>query len=337
MQYRRLGKSNLKVSALCLGSMMFGDRTDAAEAGNILASARDHGINFIDTADVYSGGGAERMLGALLRGGRDDWVLATKLGYPMSRQPNESGYSRKWIMRALEASLVRLGTGYVDILYLHCDDADADLAEALLVLGELIRDGKIRCFGLSNFRGWRIAEVVRLCGQLGVPQPLVCEPHYNLLNRAAEVEILPACRHYGIGVVPYSPLARGVLTGKYLPGLQAGGDSRAGRGDQRMLETEFSEASLLIAQELRLHCAARGVELAHFATAWVLANSAVSSVITGPRTLAQMESYYPALDLAISAEEETMVDTLVQPGHIARPGFNDPLHPFFGRPLLRPA
>jgi aryl-alcohol dehydrogenase-like predicted oxidoreductase len=333
MHYRRLGKSNLKVSALCVGSMMFGDQTGLAEAGNILASAREHGVNFIDTADVYSRGGSERMLGELLQGSRDGWVLATKLGYPMSAQPNGSHYSRKWIMQALDASLARLRTDYVDILYLHCDYADANLEEAVLALGDLIRAGKIRGFGLSNFRGWRIAEVMRLCGDLGVPQPLVCQPYYNLLNRGPEVEILPACRHYGIGVVPYSPIARGVLTGKYSPGGQVAADTRAGRGDRRMLEMEFSEASLLIAQQLKQHCDGRGIELAHFATAWVLANSAISSVIAGPRTLAQMESYYPALALSIEADEEVMVDRLVQPGHTSRPGFNDPLHPFFGRVL----
>ncbi|MES2258496.1 MAG: aldo/keto reductase [Pseudomonadota bacterium] len=333
MQYRRLGKSNLKVSALCVGAMMFGDRTDLAEAGNILASAREHGVNFIDTADVYTRGASERMLGELLKEGRDDWVLATKLGYPMTAQPNHSHFSRKWIMQGLDGSLGRLGTDYLDILYLHCDYPDASLEEALLALGDAIRDGKIRGFGLSNFRGWRIAEVMRLCGQLGVPQPVVCQPYYNLLNRVSEVEILPACSHYGIGVVPYSPIARGLLTGKYVPGQPVASDSRAGRGDKRMMDTEFRQESLQIAQRLKQHCEGRGVELAHFATAWVLANRAVSSVVAGPRTLAQMESYYPALQLAIDSAEEALVDSLVPPGHPSTPGFNDPLHPFMGRAL----
>ncbi|MES2262716.1 MAG: aldo/keto reductase [Pseudomonadota bacterium] len=333
MQYRRLGCSNLKVSALCVGTMMFADQTGLAEAGNILASAREHGVNFIDTADVYARGGAERMLGELLAAGRDDWVIASKLGYPMSDQPNHGHYSRQWIMRELEASLARLRTDYLDILYLHCDHLDAHLPEALAALGDAIRGGKIRSFGLSNFRGWRIAEVMRLCGQLGVPQPVVCQPYYNLVNRVPEMEILPACSHYGIGVVPYSPIARGLLTGKYLPGQPAAPDSRAGRGDWRMLQMEFRPESLQVAQTLKAHCAAHGVELAHFATAWVLANRAVSSVIAGPRTLAQMESYYPALALAITMEDEALVDSLVAPGHPSTPGFNDPLYPFLGRLL----
>ncbi|HEX8601123.1 MAG TPA: aldo/keto reductase [Pseudoduganella sp.] len=333
MQYRRLGKSNLKVSSLCVGAMMFGDRTDLAEAGNILASAREHGVNFIDTADVYTRGASERMLGELLKQGRDDWVLATKLGYPMTAQPNHAHYSRKWIMQGLDGCLGRLGTDYLDILYLHCDYPDANLEEALVALGDAIRDGRIRGFGLSNFRGWRIAEVMRLCGRLGVPQPVACQPCYNLLNRVSEVEILPACSYFGIGVVPYSPIARGLLTGKYVPGQPVAVDSRAGRGDRRMMETEFRQESLQVAQQLKQHCEGRGLELAHFATAWVLANRAVSSVIAGPRTLAQMESYYPALDVTIDAAEEALVDSLVRPGHPSTLGFNDPLHPFLGRVL----
>lgn len=333
MRYRRLGKSNLQVSEICLGTMMFGDQTDLPEAERIVASAREHGVNFIDTADVYSQGESERMVGQLLQGQRQAWVLASKLGNQIGSALNQSKYSRQWIIRETEQSLARLQTDYLDILYLHRDFPDTDLEESIRALGDLIAAGKIRSYGLSNFRGWRIAEVVRVARALNVPQPVVCQPYYNLLNRGPEVEILPACRHYGIGVVPYSPIARGVLTGKYSPGGQVAADTRAGRGDRRMLEMEFSEASLLIAQQLKQHCDGRGIELAHFATAWVLANSAISSVIAGPRTLAQMESYYPALALSIEADEEVMVDRLVQPGHTSRPGFNDPLHPFFGRVL----
>lgn len=333
MHYRRLGNSNLQVSALCLGTMMFGDQTDAGEAARIVASAREHGINFIDTADVYSKGASEEMVGQLLAGQRHDWVLATKLGNAMSSAPNQSHYSRSWIIRATENSLTRLATDYLDILYLHRDYADENLEEAVQALGDLIRAGKIRAFGLSNFRGWRIAEIVRLCQHHGVPLPVVCQPYYNLLNRGPEVEILPACRHYGLGVVPYSPIARGVLSGKYAPGQQPAEDTRAGRGDKRMLETEFREESLLIAEKLKQHCMARGIALGQFATAWVLANNAVSSVIAGPRTLAQMEDYYAATELAISPDEEALVDALVHPGHASTPGYTDPSYPILGRML----
>jgi len=331
MQYRRLGASNLKVSALCLGTMMFGNQTELPEAQNMVASAREHGINFIDTADVYTKGASEEMVGRLIAEHRNDWILATKLGNRMGSGPNQSHYSRHWIIQEVDNSLRRLNTSHLDILYLHRDFHEENLDEAVRTLGDLIGNGKIRAFGLSNFRGWRIAEVMRLCGLANVPAPVVCQPYYNLLNRGPEVEILPACGHYGLGVVPYSPIARGVLTGKYQPGETPAADSRAGRGDKRMMETEFREESLIIAQRLQDHCRERGISLGHFATAWVLANRHVSAVIAGPRTLAQLEDYYPAVDLDISAEEEALVDQLVTPGHASTHGFNDPNYPFFGR------
>jgi aryl-alcohol dehydrogenase-like predicted oxidoreductase len=217
--------------------MMFGDQTAHDEAANIVASARAHGVNFIDTADVYSKGKSEQMVGQLLQGQRHEWVLASKLGNAMSAAPNQSHYSRHWIISETENSLRRLQTDYLDILYLHRDYHEENLEEAVQALGDLIRAGKIRGFGVSNFRGWRIAEIVRLCEKNLVPLPLVCQPYYNLLNRQPEVEILPACASYGLGVVPYSPIARGVLSGKYKPGQQPGVDTRAGRGDRRILET----------------------------------------------------------------------------------------------------
>jgi aryl-alcohol dehydrogenase-like predicted oxidoreductase len=335
MLYRRLGNSNLQVSALCLGTMMFGDQTDLDEAGRIVASAREHGINFIDTADVYTKGASEEMVGRLIAADRDAWVLATKLGNPMTAAPNMTNYSRKWMLRETEDSLRRLGTDYIDLLYLHRDYHGENLEEAVRTLGDLIAAGKIRYFGVSNFRGWRIAEIFRLCERLNVPQPVVCQPYYNLLNRMPEVEILPACAHYGLGVVPYSPIARGVLTGKYAPGQKPAEGTRAGRADKRMMETEFRDESLQIAQRLKEHCDERGIPLGQFATAWVLANRHITSVIAGPRTLAQMEDYYPALDVTISADEEAMVDELVRPGHPSTPGYNDPNYPFFGR-MARP-
>lgn len=330
MQYRPLGKSNLKVSALCLGTMMFGDQTGREEAAHILADAREKGVNFIDTADVYSKGGSESMLGELLVGQRQHWVVATKLGNRMGEGANEIGYSRSWMLREVDASLARLRSDHVDILYLH-RDFETDLEEPLRALDALLAAGKIRYWGLSNFRGWRIAEMTRMAREMGIAGPVVCQPYYNLLNRMPEVEILPACAHYGIGVVPYSPIARGVLTGKYAPGQPAGKDTRAGRGDKRISETEFREESLVIAQKLREHVAQRGVSLAQFATAWVLAQRDVSSVIAGPRTLQQWQDYFPAVDFVPSAEDEALVDSLVRPGHPSTPGFTDPAYPLRAR------
>jgi aryl-alcohol dehydrogenase-like predicted oxidoreductase len=333
MLYRHLGRSHLRVSALCLGTMMFGDQTDAREAGAILADARERGVNFIDTADVYSTGGSESLLGELLAGTRDDWILASKLGNRMGEGQNELGYSRFWMLREVEASLKRLRTDRIDILYLHRDYESLDLEEPLRALDTMIREGKLRYWALSNFRGWRIAEAVRVAGELGMPAPVACQPYYNLLNRMPEVEILPACRHYGLGVVPYSPIARGVLSGKYAPGQAPEADSRAGRGDKRMHQTEFREESLRIAQRLQAHVAARGVTLAQFATAWVLAHRAVSSVIAGPRTLAQWQAYAPALEFQLTAEDEALIDGLVAPGHPSTPGYTDPAYPLPRRTL----
>ncbi|OZI18203.1 aldo/keto reductase [Bordetella genomosp. 7] len=332
MKYRRLGTSNLRVSPLCLGTMMFGEQTPFDEAQRIVASAREAGVNFIDTADVYNQGRSEEVVGKLLGGQRYDWVLATKIGNRVSSAPNHSHYSRQWLMQGVHASLARMGTDYIDILYLHRDFHEENLEEAVYALGDLIRAGKLRSFGLSNFRGWRIAEVIRLCRELGVPQPVVCQPYYNMLNRGPEVEILPACGHYGLGVVPYSPIARGVLTGKYAPGQPPASDTRAGRGDKRILDTEFRPESLQIAAQLTEYCKQRGVLPGHFATAWVLANPLISAVIAGPRTLAQMQDYYGALELGITPEEEAMVNGWVVPGHASSPGYNDPSYPFYGRP-----
>ena len=334
MQYRPLGHSNLKVSALCLGTMMFGDQTDRAEAARIVADAHAQGVNFIDTADVYSTGVSEEVVGELIKPQRHDWVLATKLGNKMSARVNEGHFSRTWMMRALEASLRRLHTDHIDIYYLHRDDPGMNLEEPLHALGDMVRSGKIRYWGVSNFRAWRIAEMVALARQLGLPGPVVCQPYYNLLNRGPEVEVLPACEHFGLGVVPYSPVARGVLTGKYTPGAEPDAGTRAGRGDARIMQTEFRAESLAIAQRLARHAQERGMTLAQFATAWVLANRMISSVIAGPRTLAQWQSYLPALDIKLSAEDEALVDELVAPGHPSTPGFNDPAYPLVGRKPL---
>jgi aryl-alcohol dehydrogenase-like predicted oxidoreductase len=331
MRYQPLGNSNLQVSALCLGTMMFGDQTDVQEAGRIVAHAHEHGVNFIDTADVYTNGASESMVGELIQAQRNDWVLATKLGNKMSGRVNQGHYSRAWMLHEVDQSLQRLQTSHIDILYLHRDFAGMNLEEPLRALDALLRAGKIRYWGVSNFRGWRISELVHIAQQLGMPGPVVCQPYYNLLNRMPEVEILPVCQHHGIGVAPYSPIARGVLTGKYAPGAAPAAGTRAGRGDKRMAETEFRPESLQIAQQLAQHAQAKGCTLAQWATAWVLANRIISSVIAGPRTLAQWQDYLPALDVVIDAQDEALVNSLVAPGHPSTPGFTDPAYPLVGR------
>jgi len=335
MNYRRLGRSGLEVSTLTLGTMMFGDRTDEASSREIVAHARDAGVNFIDTADAYGTGESERITGQAIRADRDRWILATKVGNRMLEgERNNGGLSRAWVLRACDASLGRLGTDHIDVYYLHRDDPRTPLDETIGAIGDLIGAGKVRYFGVSNFRGWRIAEVMRACDREGVPQPVVCQPYYNLLNRMPEVEILPACDHYGIGVASYSPVARGVLTGKYRPGAAAPEGSRGARKDTRMMQTEFREESFAIAQTLKAHAEKTGRTVTQFALAWLWANPIVTSVIAGPRTLEQWKDYAAALDTKWSDEDEALVDSLVTPGHPSTPGYNDPQYPFYGRRRL---
>jgi aryl-alcohol dehydrogenase-like predicted oxidoreductase len=331
MDYRNLGRSGLKVSPLCLGTMMFGGQTDEPTATRIIDRARAAGINFIDTADVYADGRSEEIVGRAIAPQRSWWVLATKLANATGDGPNERGLSRRRAFEAVEASLRRLGTDRIDILYLHREDATTPLEETVLAIADLIRQGKICYVGVSNFRGWRVAEVCRLCDQAGIDRPVVSQPYYNLLNRMPEVEHLPACAYYGLGVAPYSPLARGVLTGKYAPGGDPGEDTRAGRQDKRILETEWRPESLAIAAELAKHARGRGITPGQFALAWVLNNRIITAPVAGPRTEAQWNDYLGGLDYAFTAEDEALVNRLVVPGHASTPGYNDPAYPLEGR------
>ncbi|RKE38195.1 aryl-alcohol dehydrogenase (NADP+) [Paraburkholderia sp. BL23I1N1] len=331
MDYRYLGRSALKVSPLCLGAMMFGGETDEASSKRIVEKAYDQGVNFIDTADVYHAGRSEEIVGRAIAERRDNWVVATKFGFPTAQGPNEQGQSRKWIIQSVEASLKRLGTDYIDILYFHRALTDALMEEGVRAIADLIRQGKIRYFGVSNFKGWRIAEIARLADQIGIDRPVASEPLYNIVDRTAEVEQLPAAHHYGLGVVSYSPLARGVLSGKYAVDATPPADSRVGRGDKRIQQTEWRPESLGIAQTIAAHAAERGTTSIAFALAWVLKNRLVSSTIAGPRTEAQWDSYVDALKLQLGPEDEKLVDSLVAPGHASTLGYTDPGYPVEGR------
>ncbi|HKA44121.1 MAG TPA: aldo/keto reductase [Burkholderiales bacterium] len=332
MDYRRLGDSGLKVSRICLGAMMFGDQTAEPIAARIVASAVDAGVNFIDTADSYAKGGSERMVGKLIAERRDRWVLATKVQNAMiPGDPNSGGLGRKWLLHEIDASLSRLGTDYIDVWYLHRDDLDTPVEETARALGDIIRAGKVRYFGLSNFDGWRIAEIVNTCRRLAVPQPIVLQPVYNAMNRLGEVEMFPACQYYGLGIVPYSPLARGVLTGKYVPGAKPASGTRAGRNDRRMMESEFREESIALAPRIKAHAEKRGMTAGQFAFNWVLNNKLVTAVIAGPRTEEQWRDYLGALDHTFDPEDEALIDGLVPPGHTSTPGYTDPKFPILGR------
>lgn len=332
MIYRPLGQSGLQVSALTLGSMMFGEQTSAEDSLRIIDKAWDQGINFIDTADVYNGGRSEEIVGEAIARHRQDWVLASKVGFgPVDGVPNRSGLSRKHIFNAIEASLTRLGTDYLDIYYLHREDHGTPLEVTVSAIGDLLRQGKIRHWGVSNFRGWRIAEIVNLAERMGVAKPVVSQPLYNIVNRQAEPEQFTAAAHHGLGIVPFSPLARGVLSGKYAPNATPDANSRAGRQDKRILETEWRAESLEIARKIHAYTETKGVGMVEFAIAWVLNNRLISSAIVGPRTEAQWDTYSGALSVEINAEDEAFIDALVTPGHASTHGYNDVSHFVSGR------
>ncbi len=329
--YRKLGASGLKVSPLWLGTMMFGDQTAEAEAANIVAATRDAGLNALDTADVYAKGESERMVGRLIQADRSRWVLATKVANPVGDEPNDRGTSRRWLLKAVEASLQRLGTDWIDLYYLHRDDESTPMEETVHTMGLLIQQGKVLHWGLSNFRGWRLARMVELSRQMGVPQPIALQPPYSAVTRGIEVELLPACAHYGLGVVTYSPLARGVLTGKYKADAAPPADSRAARADRRLMQTEWRPESIALAQAFADHAAHRGISPTQLAVAWVLRNQRVSGVIGGPRTLVQWQDYLAARDVQATAEDEAWVDARVPPGHASTFGYTDPIYPVTGR------
>jgi aryl-alcohol dehydrogenase (NADP+) len=331
MKLRQLGRSGLKVSPLCLGTSIFGRYVEAPDAARIIDRARADGANLVDTADVYGGGAAEEIVGRAIKGARTSWVLATKVGSPVDSDPSHRGLSRRWIMQAVEASLRRLDTDYIDLYYFHTEDYETPLAESVRAVGDLVQQGKIRYFAVSNFRGWRVAEICRLCDDIGIDRPVASQPYYNAVNRMPEVEHIPACAYYGVGVIPYSPLGRGVLTGKYKVGQLPAGDTRAGRNDRRIMQAEWRSESLVVAQKIKERAEGLGISAGQFAVAWLLNNSLVTSAVAGPRTEEQWSDYVGALAYAFTPEDEAFMDGLVAPGHPSTPGFNDPDEPIEGR------
>lgn len=331
MRYRPLGASGTKVSELCVGTMMFGGPTSTTEVQRIVDHAVDHGVNFVDSANVYENGRSEEVVGAAIEAKRHRWVLATKAANAVGDGPLERGLSRVHVMQAVEDSLRRLRTDHIDLYYVHRTDPDTAWEPIVATFGSLIQQGKVREWGLSNVRGWHIAHICHLCRELGVPRPVALQPYYNLMNRQPEVEVLPAARVFGLGVVPYSPIARGVLSGKYQLNVTPDAESRVGRKDKRILESEWRPESLEIAARLKAHAESRGATLVHWAVAWVLNNQAVSSAIAGPRTFEQWTSYLGALDYQWTAEDEALANSLVVTGHPSSPGYNDPSYPIEGR------
>ncbi|MDR5907482.1 aldo/keto reductase [Franzmannia qiaohouensis] len=328
--HSRLGKSGLFVSKIALGTMTFGARTDPKEAERIFSEATDAGVNFIDTANTYTQGESEKIVGNLIKNSHHDLILATKLGNPNGSGRNRRGLSRRWMVSEVEASLKRLGMDHVDILYLHKEDHETPLEETARALEDLRRAGKIRYYGASNFKAWRIINLLNISNSEGGDGPIVSQPLYHMLNRTAEIEQIPACARNGIGIVTYSPTARGILTGKYKVNEAAPKDSRAAAKDKRMLETEFHPANIETAEKIRNIADNRGIDIAEFSTAWVLSNPNVSSVIAGPRTIEQWRAYSNSARHEISLEDIEKINAIVPPGTTAIPNYIDPAYPVEG-------
>lgn len=331
MQYRQLGWAGIQVSRVCLGTMMFGGQTTPEDSHRIIHKAIDQGINFIDTADMYVNGQSEVVVGQALAGKRDQVILATKGRQAMGPGLNDQGASRRHLIQACEASLKRLGTDYIDLYYVHTPDDATTFDETLRALDDLVRAGKVHYIACSNFRAWRICEALWTSDVRNLHRFTALQPLYNVVNRDIEVEVLPLCREKKLGVVTYSPLARGILTGKYKAGEPFPEGSRAARNDKRMQQAELREASFEVAQQLQAHCDHKGVPLSRFSIAWVLANPNITSVILGPRTMEQFDDNFAAIDVHITPEDEQLVDQLVPPGEHSGKGFQDTQYPVTGR------
>jgi aryl-alcohol dehydrogenase-like predicted oxidoreductase len=311
--------------------MMFGGQTDEMESKRIIHKAIDLGINFIDTADIYNAGQSEVVVGKALAGKRDQVVLATKGKNPMGDGPNQRGSSRLHLIQAVNDSLRRLNTDFVDVYYVHSPDYETPIDETLRALDDLVRSGKARYIACSNFRTWRLMEALWTSDKLNLHRFACVQPLYNICNRDVEVELLPMCREYKVGVVTYSPLARGILTGKYKTGQPFPEGSRAARNDKRMREAELRDDSLVAAEQITAHCQRRGVATSQFAVAWCLANPIVTSVIIGPRTMEQFDDNIGGLNVAVTADDEKLIDGIVPPGEHTGKGYQDVAYPIIGR------
>ncbi|WP_406146839.1 aldo/keto reductase [Streptomyces sp. NBC_01012] len=311
MHYRTLGRTGIKVSPYCLGAMMFGavGNTDHDESVRIIHKALDAGINFVDTADFYSHGESEEIVGKALKGRRDEVVLATKAHLPMGDDPNQRGNSRRWLVRALEDSLRRLGTDHVDLFQVHRPAPDTDVEETLSALTDLVRAGKVRNIGASSFPASDIVEAQWVSERRGLERFRTEQPPYSILNRGIEREVLPACERYGMGALVWSPLAGGLLTGRYRKGKTAD-THRAGFGfrhlsDERRLDAV--EQLIPVAQDA-------GMSLTHLATAFAIAHPGVTSAIIGPRTMAHLDDLLAGAQITLDDEILDRIDAVVPPG-----------------------
>jgi aryl-alcohol dehydrogenase-like predicted oxidoreductase len=322
MVLRSLGSTGVKVSPLCLGTMMFGawGNSDPSESIRIILRALDAGINFIDTADVYSRGESEEIVGRALRGRRDGVIVATKFRSRMSDDPNERGISRRWIIRAVDASLRRLRTDWIDLYQVHRPERDTDIDETLGALSDLIRAGKIRYAGSSTFPAHEIVEA-QWAAERRSRERFVCEqPTYSLLARGIEGDVLPVCARYGIAVIVWSPLAGGWLTGSYRKHQSPPPSSRAERVPERYdLSLPENQRKLAAADALAEIAGEAGMSLIHLSLAFVTSHPAVTAAIIGPRTMEQLESHLGAPELILDQTLLDRIDEVVAPGHNINP------------------
>ena len=319
MDYRTLGRTGMKVSTYCLGAMMFGawGNPDHDDSVRIIHTALDGGVNFIDTADVYSMGESEEIVGKALKGRRDNVVLATKFHAPMGGDPNQRGNSRRWIMMEVENSLRRLGTDWIDLYQVHRPDPATEIDETLGALTDLVRQGKVRAFGSSTFPAEEIVEAQWVAEKRGRERFTCEQPPYSIFAREVEAAVLPTCQRYGMGVIAWSPLNGGWLTGKYRRGEPVPEGSRATRGriperfDQDRPE---NQRKLDLVEELLKVASDAGCSLTHMANSFVVQHPAVTSAIIGPRTMEQLTDVMAGQDLVLDDEVLDRIDEIVPPG-----------------------
>jgi aryl-alcohol dehydrogenase-like predicted oxidoreductase len=309
MRYRRLGNSGLKVSVVGLGGNTFGRFIDAAETARVVHAALDGGVNFFDTAEAYGLGTSEQYLGRALADRRHDAVIATKTGWQVGKGPNDRGASRRRILDAVHASLRHLGTDYIDVYLIHRWDYQTPIEETLSTLDNLVHQGKVRYVGCSNFAAWQLVSAMWTSDRRGWTPFVATQAEYSLLYRDVEVELLPACEAFGVGMIPYFPLAGGVLTGKYRAGQAAPVGTR-GEGNQRFENLFLAPRNLEIVPKTDAWARARGHTVAELAIAWLIAQPTVSSVIAGTTKLHQLQENLRAAHWALTPAEAEEVGAL---------------------------
>ena len=322
MNYVNLGRSGLKVSRLCLGCMTYGRSSwrpwvlDEDKARPFIRRALDAGINFFDTADMYSIGTSEEVLGRALKdfARRDDVVIATKVNFAMSDAPNDRGLSRKHILSAIDASLKRLGTDFVDLYQIHRADPTTPIEETIAALDEVVRAGKALHVGASTMPAWQLAKYLFTADRMGAARFVSMQNHLNLVYREEEREMMPLCRDQGVGMIPYSPMARGFLAGNRTPGVAGKrGDTVRANSDQYADEYYFGDADFAVAEAVAKVAAQRGVKPAQVALAWVLAQPGVTAPIIGASKDGQLEDAIAALDIVLGGEEMAAIEAPYRP------------------------